>query len=215
MISNCDYLVIRKRHNLLRVLPPAGPGKTVEQGAASPNGASIRSKLILLLPRLRRFAAVLAGEPDRRDAVLRVGCRDMLEKPFQYQTGTPFDRWAFAQIYAAWLKGLRGDDEPVLESKADVDLFLPQTPHLQRDIQFPAFFATLPPQQRSVMLLVYGERFSYADAAIVLEASRDTVAERACRTLAAYAEHLNLLASAPRTEAMVEALPMSVEVSDD
>jgi len=185
---------------------------------ANPNGASIRSKLILLLPRLRRFAAVLAGEEAKRDALLRAGCKAMLERHYQYQPGTPFDRWAFSQIYAAWLKRLREQAEPLAESQADEGLFLPQTPGLQRDPDFASFFAGLPPQQRSVMLLVYGERFSYGDAAKVVDAPAETIARRAGRSLANYAEHLNVLTSAAESDAKVdkvELLHQSSEPGDD
>lgn len=182
---------------------------------ANPNGASIRSKLILLLPRLRRFAAVLAGEAAKRDALLRAGCKAMLDQHYQYQPGTPFDRWAFSQIYAAWLKRLREHSEPLAESQADEGLFLPQTPGVQSDSDFASFFAGLPPQQRGVMLLVYGERFSYADAAKVVDAPTDTIARRAGRSLANYAEHLNGLTSAAKSDAKVEVLHPSSETSDD
>jgi len=194
---------------------PRGLRKRWDKVPANPNGASIRSKLILLLPRLRRFAAVLAGEAAKRDELLRVGCKAMLERHSHYQQGTPFDRWAFSQIYGTWLKRLREHSEPLTESQADGALFVPQTPGLRRDSDFASFFAGLPPQQRSVMLLVYGERFSYVDAAMVVDAPSETIARRAGRALANYAEHLNVLTSAAGPDASVEMLRPSSEPSDD
>ena len=194
---------------------PRGLRKRWEKVPANASGASIRSKLILLLPRLRRFAAVLAGDAAKRDELLRASCEAMLERQSHYQDGTPFDRWAFSQIYAAWLKRLREHSEPLTDSQADAALFVPQTTGLRRDLDFASFFASLPTQQRGVMLLVYGERFSYADAARVVDAPSETIARRAGGALATYAEHLNVLTSAPEPDASVETLHPSSESSHD
>jgi DNA-directed RNA polymerase specialized sigma24 family protein len=65
------------------------------------------------------------------------------------------------------------------------------------------------------MLLVYGERFSYADAARVVDAPSETIARRAGRALANYAEHLSGLTSATAPDASVETLHPSSEPNDD
>ena len=59
---------------------------------ASINGDSIRSRLISLLPRLRRFASVLAGDRPGGDGLLRAACNTMLDEAHRYQRGTPFAR---------------------------------------------------------------------------------------------------------------------------
>ena len=215
MISNCDHLVIRGGQDWSCVLPPEGYLKTVGKGAGEPKRRFHTVKIDIAAA----AAAPLRGRSGRRGG--QAGCaaarrlQGDARSAYQYQPGTPFDRWAFSQIYAAWLKRLREHSEPLAESQADEGLFLPQTPGVQSDSAFASFFAGLPPQQRGVMLLVYGERFSYADAAKVVDAPTETIALRAGRALANYAEHLNGLTSAAESDARVEVLHPSGETSDD
>jgi DNA-directed RNA polymerase specialized sigma24 family protein len=62
------------------------------------------------------------------------------------------------------------------------------------DAEFDALTANflwhLPPQQRSALLLVYGEGFDHETAGSVLDASPDTIAARLIRASASLADHL-------------------------
>jgi RNA polymerase sigma-70 factor (ECF subfamily) len=57
----------------------------------------------------------------------------------------------------------------------------------------------LPPQQRLTLLLVYGERFDYDDAARVLDVSAETIATRLVRITATLADRLSAGAPEPAT----------------
>jgi RNA polymerase sigma-70 factor, ECF subfamily len=154
----------------------------------------MRHELIALLPRLKRFADVLVGEKREGKALLRRALQRMLADHHRYQRGTPLDRWAFTEIYRLWLGELRDHADPLRQAKSseeDFELLFPE----DRDDDFDAFTATflgqLPPQQRSTLLLVYGEGFDYEDAAKVLDFDADTVQSRLIRASASLADRLS------------------------
>lgn len=161
---------------------------------------SIRPKLIGLLPRLRRFAAVLAGDRATCDVLLRTACEHMLAEQHRYQRGMPFDRWAFTQLYALWLEALRQHIAPMTQARADQTLFRDAFAGADGDAAEIAATAThlaaLPPHLRAVALLTYGEGFSYDEAAEILDAPPHTVLERTARMLAALIERAGLVEGA-------------------
>lgn len=171
---------------------------------------STRLKLISLLPRLRRFAAVLAGDRAGCDALLRAACERMISDK-SGQPGTPFDRWAFEQLHALWLEGLRQHTEPMARVRGDEDLF--QAAFAGADAgaaeiaETAAALTRLPPQQRSAALLIYGEGFSYEEAASILDVPSHTVIERTARALAALIDASGTMYSGDASpEARVESL---------
>lgn len=174
------------------------------------NAESTRLKLIGLLPRLRRFAAVLAGNWPDCDRLLRAACEKMLAEVHRYQRGTPFDRWAFAELYTLWLESLRDHTEPMTQGKGDESLF--QTAFTGADGKkseiagTAAILAKLPPQQRCALLLIYGEGFTYDEAAQIVDAPTQTVVERAARALAALIERAGLMDGSAASGAQIEPL---------
>ena len=166
----------------------------------------MRTQLIEMLPRLRRFAGVLANSAEERERLLSAACDAMLENPHRYQSGAPFDHWAYSEIHAMWLKGLRERDDPIVQGPAEERLFLPQTEEIEGDREFAEFLRGLPAQQRVVMLLVYGEGQSYEDAAKLLDTPLETIARRAARGLVAFNAHLDGPVSGTPHEADVQHL---------
>lgn len=149
-------------------------------------------KLISLLPRLRRFAAVLAGDRNSGDALLRAASKRMLRADALQRGSAAFDIWAFAQLYGLWLEKLRDHTDPMAQGRGDEALFREVFAGGELDGEEVALTAeilsTLPPQQRSAVLLIYGDGFSYEDAALILDAPRHRVVERATRALATIIE---------------------------
>ncbi len=170
------------------------------------SGGSVHERLMELLPRLRRFAGVLANGAEDREALLRDACEDMLVNPNRHQAGAAFEHWAFAEIYGMWLKRLRERADPIAHGPAEERLFLPQTVDLEGDLEFAAFLRGLPAQQRVVMLLVYGEGYSYGETAKLLDTPLETVAQRAARGLVAFAAHLDGVAPPQPREADIRPL---------
>jgi RNA polymerase sigma-70 factor (ECF subfamily) len=154
---------------------------------------SVRHELIAMLPRLKRFADVLVGEKEEGKALLRRALMRMLTDQHRYQRGTPLDRWAFAEIYRRWLSGLRDHAEPLRQAKAsetDFERLFPKEQESGFDALTANFLGHLPPQQRSTLLLVYGEGFDYEDAGRVLDTNPNTIQARLIRASASLADCL-------------------------
>jgi DNA-directed RNA polymerase specialized sigma24 family protein len=157
-----------------------------------------------MLPRLKRFADLLVGERSEATALLRRALHFMLAEQHRYQMGRALDSWAFAEIYRQWLAELTDHADPAGEAKVDevnfAELFGDESDALTTD-----FLASLPAQQRLTLLLVYAERFDYAEAGRVLDVSADIVAARLIRISAGFADQLSADAQ-PQASASVEAL---------
>ncbi len=161
---------------------------------------SVRPGLVAMLPRLKRFADLLAGDRRSGTALLGRALRRMLAEQHRYQRGTPLDRWAFAEIYRHWLIELREHPDPVGQAKADDASFA----SLFRDAAGEAtdgftasFLRSLPPQQRLTLLLVYGERFDHVDAGRILDVPSETIATRLVRISAGLADRLSACEQQP------------------
>ncbi len=159
--------------------------------------ASARNKLITLLPRLRRFATLLAGDRGGADALLRSACRKILDKGDSFQQGTAFDLRAFSELHSEWLSGLRSHETPISQGQGDASAFEPagredDDGHFH---EIANILAKLPPQQRSAVLLVYGEGFSYDEAGRILDTPLPTVITRVSRALASFIERADWLDS--------------------
>ncbi len=169
---------------------------------------SARTKLIILMPRLRRFAKLLAGDRDSADNLLRSACRKILDKGHTFQQGTAFDLRAFAELHGEWLSDLRSHETPISQGQGDASAFAPAG--LENDehhfLEIAGILAHMPPQQRSAVLLVYGEGFSYDEAARILDTPIQTVIARVSRALASFIERADWIDSAGLYGAKVEQL---------
>jgi RNA polymerase sigma-70 factor (ECF subfamily) len=155
---------------------------------------SVRRELIAMLPRLKRFTDVLVGDKKEGRALLRRALLRMLNDRRRYQRDIPFDRWAFAEIYQLWLGELLHHADPLRQAKVsetDFEGLFPQEQGIVFDALTANFLEHLPPQQRSTLLLVYGEGFNYEDAGRVLDLNADTIRSRLIRASASLADQLN------------------------
>lgn len=64
----------------------------------------IRRDLVSLLPRLRRFALALCGQPDLVDELVADACLRAVLKAPQFEIGSRLESWAFALIQTVWLE---------------------------------------------------------------------------------------------------------------
>ncbi len=172
------------------------------------SSATARTKLITLLPRLRRFAVLLAGDRDSADALLRTTCRKILDKGNSFQQGTAYDLQAFSELHGQWLSDLRAQETPISQGQCDAVAFEPAVKvkgknHFRETADI---LATMPPQQRSAVLLVYGDGFSYEEAARILQTPLQTVIARVSRALASFIERADWIDSTRLYGAKVEQL---------
>jgi DNA-directed RNA polymerase specialized sigma24 family protein len=172
----------------LLALTHAAGGRSVQ---AEDYHDQVRPGLVAMLPRLKRFADLLAGSEAEGRALLGRALNRMLAEQHRYQRGTALDTWAFGEIYRHWLMELREHAGPLGEIDADAASF--EQLFAVGDGCDPTtvdYLRTLPPQHRLTLLLVYGEGFDYDNAAYVLDASPETVAGRLVKVTADLAHHL-------------------------
>ena len=151
----------------------------------------IRPGLVAMLPRLKRFADLLVGERTEATALLRRALHFMLAEQHRYQRGRALDSWAFAEIYQQWQAELGDHDDPLAQSRGVDRASLADLIGDDSSALTASFLASLPAQQRLALLLVYGERFDYAEAGRVLDISADMIAARLIRISAMFADRLS------------------------
>ena len=154
--------------------------------------------LLALIPKLRRFALSLAGNPADCDDLVQTACEKALRNQAQFQPGTRMDSWMYRIIQTAWL-----DDQRKRKVRgAPVDPDDIEIGDEGRGAQLPedrmmlarttAAMARLPEAQRAVLSLVAIEGLSYKEAADVLELPVGTVMSRLSRAREALLPQLGL-----------------------
>ena len=66
-----------------------------------------RTRLVGLLPRLRRFALALTGDLDQADDLVQEACMRALSRIAQWQPGTRLDSWMYRIAQNIWLDRVR------------------------------------------------------------------------------------------------------------
>jgi DNA-directed RNA polymerase specialized sigma24 family protein len=164
---------------------------------------TIKPGLVALLPRLKRFADLLAGEKTAGTALLGRALKRMLAGQHRYQRSTAIDRFAFAEIYRQWLDE-GGDDGAASCAEIDKASFA-QLFHAKDADEFDPFTVSLlyslPPQHRLMLLLVYGEGFDDIDVGRVLDIAPEAISARLVRISASLADCLSRRGAA-RTNAL-------------
>lgn len=156
----------------------------------------IRRQIVDLLPRLRRFARVLARDPADADDLVQTTVERALTRAGQWIPGTRLDSWTFRIMKNAWI------DETRARSRRG-KVFAPdeEGEHIGFDggaamqsrleaAEVERAMARLPDDQRLAVALVLVEGLSYKDAAEVLEIPQGTLTSRLVRGRAALISQL-------------------------
>lgn len=143
----------------------------------------VRAGLEPCLARLWRYALVLSRANDIAEDLVQATCVRAIERADQFDPGTRLDRWLFAILRSIWLNEIRArkiregrgfvDAEDVLSSDGAHEI---ETNILAAEVL--RAIGRLPEAQRETVLLVYGEGFSYAEAASALGSPVGTVMSR-------------------------------------
>lgn len=147
----------------------------------------LRDEIVALLPKLRRFARVLSGQPADADDLVQVVVERALVRLDQYQRGSRLDAWMFTMMRNAWIDEVRSrgrrskvfapeedgvavgeDGAAIVESKLDA-----------LDVQ--AAMACLPEEQRTAIALVCIEGLAYREAADAMGVPMGTLTSRLAR----------------------------------
>ncbi|MEX1827580.1 sigma-70 family RNA polymerase sigma factor [Luteibacter sp. CQ10] len=144
----------------------------------------IDEALRALLPRLRRFALWLARDPNAADDLVQSTVERALSRWSTRREAESLRAWLFAILYRIYLDGKRraGFYARILGSLAQEEE--PTWPSAERVAvahSTLAAFASLPVEQRSLLLWVTVEGMSYQEVADVLQVPIGTVMSRLSR----------------------------------
>ncbi|MEM1276420.1 MAG: sigma-70 family RNA polymerase sigma factor [Pseudomonadota bacterium] len=151
----------------------------------------IKAEIAALLPRLRRFAAALSGNTEDGDDIVQTACLKALDRLDQFEPGTRLDSWMFRIVQTTFLDRTRRHEHRF--ATADIDRLnrisdqggaARQSEDRLLLAQVRSAIASLPDDQRSVLVLVAIEGFSYKDAAATLDIPVGTVMSRLSRARA-------------------------------
>ncbi|MFJ9993275.1 RNA polymerase sigma factor [Pseudomonas putida] len=152
-------------------------------------GADLPALLPGMLPRLWAFALRLSGDRHDAEDLVQLACVRALERTHQLRPDTAPLSWMFAIVHTTWINEVRSRNvrsrsrsewnDSVIESVTDPAAPTPETDLMHQQIL--TAVNSLPEGQREVMLLVAVERFSYKEAADILEVPIGTVMSRLSR----------------------------------
>lgn len=148
-----------------------------------------KAEMISLLPRLRRFARGLTGSEVEADDLVQGACERAIQRIGQWQPGTRLDSWMFRIMQNLWIDAirmgkLRGSHLSVVDPESHQ---IPGVDGEQATMNRLTLEAVrrgvqrLPPDQRSVLLLVCVEGHSYKETADTLGIPVGTVMSRLSR----------------------------------
>jgi RNA polymerase sigma-70 factor, ECF subfamily len=160
--------------------------------------------LVALLPKLRRFAFGLAGSRADGDDLVQGALAKALTSRDQWQPGTRLDSWLYRIIQNHWIDTVRaqrarGETVPLDDAHDLVgDDGLRTAENTMALAKMKSALATLPEEQRAVLVMVGLEGVSYAAAAETLGIPIGTVMSRLARGRAALAMAVYGEAKKPR-----------------
>lgn len=144
----------------------------------------VKDGLCELLPRLRRFARALAGNPHDADDLVQTAVERALARASQWRSDMRLDAWLYAIVRNAWIDEVRSrgrvrhlfapDEAGATIGESSID-----AQFIQMSVE--AALAKLPEEQRSAVALVLIEGLAYKEAAAVLEIPMGTLTSRLAR----------------------------------
>jgi RNA polymerase sigma-70 factor (ECF subfamily) len=145
--------------------------------------AEVRAGLERRLTRLWRYALLLSKKSDVAEDLVQATCVRAIERADQFTPGTRLDRWLFAILRSIWLNEVRARRVRQREWSIDSEnaLTIDGAHELETNIlaaEVLTAISQLPEAQRETVLLVYGEGYSYAEAANLLGIPIGTVMSR-------------------------------------
>jgi RNA polymerase sigma-70 factor (ECF subfamily) len=156
---------------------------------------TIRTQIVSLLPRLRRFAVTLTGSIADGDDLVQDTVERALKSLHQWEPGTRLDSWMFRIAKNRFIDGRRSAKrsrevflEPSSEAEeVSIDGARAAQAHLAlKDVT--KAWLQLPTEQREALALVVVEGLSYRQAADILEIPIGTLTSRIGRARETLAE---------------------------
>ena len=152
--------------------------------------------LVVLLPRLRRFARTLTGSAVEADDLVQDACIRAISRAELYDPTHPLDRWMFRITRNLWYSELRKRKvrmgTGIVAADESDELVTRETGEarvLADDVH--KAVAALPKDLATVLLVVTVEGYSYAEAAELLDIPAGTVMSRIHRARKMLSARLN------------------------
>jgi RNA polymerase sigma-70 factor (ECF subfamily) len=145
-----------------------------------------RRQLVEMLPRLRRFALVLARSADAADDLVQSSLERALGRLDQWEPGTRLDRWMFQIMKTVWLNNRRYEAlrqvEELDESFSSIAIDGARQVETKITLdEVRKAFERLPAEQRQAIFVVCVEGYSYREAAELLHVPIGKVVSRVAR----------------------------------
>lgn len=170
---------------------PHSPAATCERDVSS----DMKTDLIALLPRLRRFARSLTRSMTEADDLVQEACLRALSRSDQWDRSQPLDRWMFRITRNLWIseirkRGVRMGQGQVPAEEASELVTSETGEHRVAASQLQTQINALPEDLRAVLLAVSVEGYSYAEASDLFDVPIGTVMSRVHRARKALAAEL-------------------------
>ncbi|MFO1413477.1 MAG: RNA polymerase sigma factor [Burkholderiales bacterium] len=146
--------------------------------------------LLAAIPRMRRYARVLTGDPTRADDLVQEALARAWEKRRLWAAGTDLRAWLFTVMHNVFVnqRALARHERNHVSLDADDDgaeaWQIPVRPAQQTRVELNELMqhvGRLPPDQREVLLLATVEEMRYEEIAAVLNIPVGTVMSRLSR----------------------------------
>ena len=146
-------------------------------------GDLLHSRIIELLPKLRRFARSLARNPHDADDLLQGALERALAHLEQWQTDTRLDSWLYTIVKNAWIDELRSRArrEHTLADSEQADAVPDHRGDASGTLAVDQAMECLPADQRLAVALVLIEGLPYKEAAQIIGVPMGTLTSRLAR----------------------------------
>lgn len=142
-------------------------------------------ELLMLLPRLRRFARSLARDAADADDLCQIALERALKAREQWQPGTRLDAWMYRIMRNCWTDEARARTrraQTFAPEEAGEGIGAHSDADIRMEIQdVDRAMAELPDEQREVIALVLVEGLAYREAADILAIPIGTLTSRLTR----------------------------------
>ena len=147
--------------------------------------AAFENELLVLLPRLRRFARSLTHDAADADDLAQITIEKALLAQGSWQAGTRLDSWMYRIMRNAWIDTARSRTraaETFIAEDAGLGVGAPGNAEARVALnEVEAAMRALPDEQREAVALVLVEGLAYKDAAAILDIPMGTLTSRLVR----------------------------------
>ncbi|HEX2790599.1 MAG TPA: sigma-70 family RNA polymerase sigma factor [Steroidobacteraceae bacterium] len=143
----------------------------------------LQSRILELLPKLRRFARSLTRNPHDADDLLQAALERALTHLEQWQTDTRLDSWLYTIVRHAWIDELRSRArrERTFEDAGQAEAVPDYRGDASGTLSVDQAMECLPEDQRLAVALVLIEGLPYKEAAQIIGVPMGTLTSRLAR----------------------------------